>query len=111
MKAAIYLKDADVDQVDDLRVWAQSLGFSDISEYVDVTGLKGHPKKNELLRLIGDAKEHKIDSVFVKSVDQLFPDRSNVLLLILFLLEHGVRLFNREGEWTNISPQDITSDI
>ncbi|MFC1977902.1 recombinase family protein [Chloroflexota bacterium] len=107
MKVAIYLKDADKEQITDLRKWVEGEGFTDISEYIDVTGLRGHPKNNELLRLIGDAREHKINSVFVSSVDQLYPDRSNVFLLALFLSEHGVRLFSRGGKWTNFPPGDI----
>ncbi|GEM_PF-3101758 len=108
MKAAIYVKDADEEQVANLRAWVALKGFTEIMEYRDATPLPRHSGKKELGRLFRDAEQHKFDFVFIislKNIDCEYP--MHFLIVILGLKERGVRLISRAEPWTDMSIEDM----
>ena len=111
LKAAIYMKDMDQEQSANLRVWVEERGFTDIVEYRDISGLKGSETESGLMGLIIDVCKNRISSVFVESIEQLFPQDSELFILNCLLSEHRVSLFSRNGACTNFPRKEITRKI
>ena len=109
MEAVIYLKDADQKQAASLRAWVAEKGFADITEYRDVTPLRGRSGDKELWRLVQDAKQHRFNFVFVISLQQSgLIEPIKALLVICTLKSCGVSLISRAEAWTDLSLPDLS---
>ena len=69
----VELVDTSLAKLSEQRLWLQAAGWQDdaIIEYVRTE----HENKEPFMRLIADIKAKKVGSVFVFSVDRLFPDQ------------------------------------
>ena len=110
MNVAIYSKDMENEQIADLRTWVVSKGFTNIIEYRDVTPSRGRSGDKELGRMYQDAKDGKLNIVFINSLKKsglIGTTPTNVLLAICALKRYGVRLISPEEPWTDLSTPDL----
>lgn len=106
--AAIWVKDASEEQIENLRGWVTSQGFEEILEYRDTTLLPRHSDMKEFGHLCRDAEKHKFNFVFVislKNIDLVYP--MNFLIVILGLRQKGVRLISQAEPWIDLSIEDM----
>jgi hypothetical protein len=109
-KVAIYAKDMNDEHFANLRAWVATKGFADISEYRDVTPVRGRSGNKELGNMYQDAREHKVNFVFIKSLKEgglIGSNEITVLGAICLLRKCGVRLISREEPWVDLSDQEL----
>jgi hypothetical protein len=85
LTAAIWVKDANEEQIANLRSWVTSQGFTEILEYRDTALLPRHSD--------------------IKDIDCESPN--NFLIVILGLKSKGVRLISRAEPWIDMSIEDL----
>ena len=108
LTAAIWVKDANEEQIANLRSWVTSQGFTEILEYRDTALLPRHSDIKEFGHLCRAAEMHKFSSVFIislKNIDCESPN--NFLIVILGLKSKGVRLISRGEPWIDMSIEDL----
>jgi hypothetical protein len=110
MKVAIYTKDMNEEQIADLRAWVVAQGYKDIIEYRDVTPPKGYSRDKEFWRMFHDARDAKLNIIFINSLEESDPIGSGpipFLLAVITLKRYGVRLISRKEPWTDLSTLDL----